>query len=248
MKPLYIDGAAGIQVDYDEPALVVTAAGKTRQLFPLARISRIIVTGPVDWSMPALFACADAGIAVVFLLSSGEVRCRWLGCFPHRQNLVQLFADFWQRADALDRYWDWLAGMERMAVRSSARRFGFADWQEADAAGLRAWIEQSLTCSWLTLPRQVSGFLLATVLHTLGQTGLDARADCLHDDRFDLAADLSGLLLWDFYPALIAWNKQSPALPEHQALAGFYEKRMPRTENLLRGLLNKWHRYLLELS
>jgi hypothetical protein len=248
MKPLYIDGATGVQVDYEEPALVVMVPGKTRQLFPLSRVSRIVVTCPINWSMPALFACADAGIAVVFLLASGEVRCRWLGCIQRRQNLVQLFSDFWQRSDAIDRYRDWLTGMERMAVRSSARRFGFADWREADAAGLHSWLEQSLPPPWLCLSQHVSGFLLATVLHTLGNIGLDARTDCLHDDRFDFAADLSRLLLWDFYPALTTWRNKSPALPDHQTVIGFYENRMQRTENLLRGLLNKWHHYLLELS
>jgi hypothetical protein len=248
MRPLYIDGVAGMEVDYDEPALAVSAPGKARQLFPLPRVSRIVVTGSVDWSMPALFACADAGVAIVFLSTGGEVRGRWLGCVRHRQNLSQLFSDFWQRADALERYQDWFAGMERMAVRSSARRLGFVDWQEADATGLSSWFAQSQSRLGPDLAQSLAGFLLATVLHALGDAGLDARSDCLLDEQVDFAADLRRLLLWDFYPALSAWRGKCLTPPDHQALIGFYESRSQRTESLLRSLLNKWHRYLLGLS
>lgn len=248
MKPLYIKGAAGMQVDYDEPALTVSVPDKTRQLFPLSRVSRIVVTGPINWSMSALFACADAGVAVVFLLDNGEVRGRWLGCVQQRQNLLQLFSDFWQRADAMERYQDWYSGMQRMAVRSSARRLGFADWQEADEALLKSWFDHPRDQVRHTLAQQLSGFLLATVLNVLGNVGLDARCDCLHDERISFADDLCRLLLWDFYPALSAWNRKWTAPPDHQALVGFYESRLQRTENLLRGLLNRWHHCLLGLS
>lgn len=248
MKPLYIQGNIGTAVDYDEPALTVSAQDKTRQLFPLTRVSRVVVTGRVDWTMPALFACADAGVAVVFLHDNGEVRSRWLGCVRNRQNLLQLFVDFWQRADALEHYGNWLAGMERMAVRSCARRLGFIDWQDADAAGLKAWLNRFQEEGWQGLDRLLSGFLLAQVLNGLSDAGLDARSDFLHDDRINFAGDISALLLWDFYPALLAWRRKSASPPDHRTLAGFYEGRTQRTENLLRGLLNKWHQCILGLS
>ncbi|MGR9087715.1 MAG: CRISPR-associated endonuclease Cas1 [Gammaproteobacteria bacterium] len=248
MKPLYIKGVAGTAVAFDDPALTVEFPGKTRQLFPLARVSRIVVTGPVDWSMAALLSCADTGISIVFLTESGDVRARWLGCARMRQSAVQMFADFWQRADALDRYQDWFGAMERMAVRSSARRLGFADWQEADAGALRSWLEKSFDPAWRVPVRQLNGFLLATVLEGLGHAGLDARCDALHDERVQFAGDMGRLLLWDLYPALTAWKRKCPEAPDHQNLATFYENRLHRTENLLRGLLNKWHQYLLGLS
>ncbi|WP_374088506.1 CRISPR-associated endonuclease Cas1 [Methylomicrobium lacus] len=247
MRPLYITGSQDTEVDYEEPALAVSAPGKSRLLFPLSRVSRIVVQGLVDWKMPALYACAEAGIAVVFMHENGEVRGRWLGCVRDRQNLEQLYEDFWQHADAPERYRDWLNGMQRMAVRSAARRLGFDDWQDADAVSLRRWFEVSVDRPWRKNIEPMRGFLLAAVLQALGEAGLDARCENLHDERVTLADDWCGILWWDFYPALRDWHARSPAPPAPQALAEFYEQRRGRSEHLLRGLLSKWHQCLLEI-
>ncbi|MGR9046894.1 MAG: CRISPR-associated endonuclease Cas1 [Gammaproteobacteria bacterium] len=247
MRPLYLKGIEGTQVDYEVPALTVSVPNKTRQLFPLIRVSRVVVTGPVDWSMPALLACADAGVAVVFLEGTGEVRGQWLGTRRHRRNLIQLFADVLQRADAGDRYQDWLAGMQRMAVRSAARRLAFADWKDADADRLKAWFDASQNRSWDCINRWLQGFLLSSVLQELGSLGLDARSECWRDQRFSLPEEFCSLLFWDFFPALVRWRTRHPAPPDHRAVIVFYENRLPRVEQLLRGIVNKWHRWLLDL-
>ncbi len=53
MKPLYLQGKTGMRVDYEEPALSITQPDKARQLFPLQRVSRVIVSGSVDWTTVA---------------------------------------------------------------------------------------------------------------------------------------------------------------------------------------------------
>lgn len=247
MKPLYLKGIEGAQVDYEAPALKVSVPDKTRQLFPLTRVSRVVVTGPVDWSMAALLACADAGVAVVFLESTGEVRGQWLGTRRHRRNLVQLFTEVLQRTDAADRYRDWLAGMQRMAVRSAARRLAFADWEDADGAGLKTWFDASQNRSWDCVNRWLQGFLLSSVMQELGALGLDAGSGCWRDQRFNLPEEFCNLLFWDFFPALVRWQARQPAPPDHRAVIVFYENRWPRVEQLLRGIVNKWHRWLLDL-
>ncbi|MGR9117684.1 MAG: CRISPR-associated endonuclease Cas1 [Gammaproteobacteria bacterium] len=247
MKPLYLKNVGDMQVDFEEPALKVSVTNKTRQLFPLSRVSRVVVTGRVDWSMQALMACADAGVPVVFLRETGEVRGQWLGIRQQQRNLVQLFSDLLQRADAVDRYQDWYSGMQRMAVRSAARRLGFADWQDADAVILKAWYDRSQYGSWHCVNGWIQGFLLSSVLWELGRLGLDARSEYWRDQRFSLAEDFCGILFWDFYPALIGWQTKQKEPPGHQAVIEFYEKRMKRTDQLLRGIINKWHQWMLGL-
>lgn len=245
MKPLYLKGISGMRVDYDEPALTVGAPGKSVQLFPLSRVSRVVATGSMAWSMSALLACADAGVTVVFLQDTGEVRAQWLGRCRYRCNLLQSFAEVMQRPDAVDRYRDWLAGMRRMAVRSAARRLHFSDWQEADAAALQAWFERSQGRSWDGVNGWLQGFLLSTVAHELGRLGLDAGSECWRDQRVNVLDDFVRLLFWDFYPALSRWRQQSKAVPAHHELVAFYQRRCARTEHLLRSLSNRWHRWLL---
>src|SRR5512136_2483897 len=104
MWPLYIDGLPGCRVVLDEPALRVVVPDKADQLFPLSRISRVVCKGLVEWSMSALLACADAGINLLFLEKTGEVRARWLSRGNARQSLTQRLVDLLARADGLERY------------------------------------------------------------------------------------------------------------------------------------------------
>ena len=93
MRPLYIEGSVGCRVVFDEPALRVVVMDKADQLFPLSRVSRVVCSGVVDWSMSALLACADAGVNVLFLAKNGELRGRWLGQSQQRQLLAQRLVD-----------------------------------------------------------------------------------------------------------------------------------------------------------
>ncbi len=248
MKPLYVVGKAGAVVEYEEPALRIVMPDQAGQLFPLTRISRVVVSGPVDWNMDALLACADAGICVVFLSTGGAVRARWLGCSSDRQNLLQRLVDLLQRSDAQQRYRDWFASMQRLAVRSTARRLGFSDWRDADAVSLRNWLDGSEIHLWKGVDVSLQGLLNSSVLAGLLEYGLDDGSEWLRDENMNLPGDICRLLIWDFYPALLAWQKTHPELPDQRALIAFYERRSRRIEHLLRGILNKLHRWLLDLS
>lgn len=248
MKPLYLQARPGMQIDYEEPALRVSLPKQTRQLFSLLRVSRIVVSGAVQWSMEALLACADAGIAIVFLNDDGQVRARWLGCDCQRQVLLQGVLELLQRGDSMERYQDWLRGMQRMAVRSSARRLRLVDWREADANELKAWLEYTRRADWSGTEIRLQSLLMSTVLMFLGNYGLDARNSGLLQGQLHLPEDLCALLLWDFYPALYAWQKKHPAAPGQRDLIRFYEARSQRVEQLLRGIVAKLHQWLLALG
>ena len=246
MTPLYLEGKAGMQVVLDEPALSVITAGKTRQLFPLTRISRIVVSGSIVWSMPALFACADAGINVVFLNKSGRLRCKWIGSSPQKSSVVQSFSDLLQRQDALQRYQNWSVAMQKMAVRSSARRIGCIDWRDIKVNIFDEWVKQSLNESWLPIKSRLKVYVLSTVLHYLSELGFDAQCDFLVDGAFNLAENLTEILVWDICPALLIWQQRSSHLPEQELVVKFYQQRCQRIEHLMRGLLNRLHQCLRE--
>lgn len=244
MTPLYLEGKAGMRVMLDQPALSVITVEKTRQLFPLTRISRVVVSGSVEWSMPALFACADAGISVVFLNELGLARCYWLGTSPKKSSLVQLFCDLFQRLDAVEHYQNWLLAMRRMAVRSAARRIGLTDWQEVDLKVFDERLKQSLNKGWLPIKSKLKSCLLSSVLQNLGDLGFDAQCEFLVDGQFNLTDDLTEILLWDFYPALMLWYQRSSEVPDQVLVINFYQQRCQRVEHLLRGLLNRLHQCL----
>jgi hypothetical protein len=246
MIPLYLEAKLGMQVVLESPALSVVTLEKTRQLFPLSRISRVVVSGAVEWSMPALFACADAGISIVFLNDSAQVRCQWIGRSQKKSSLVKVYSDLLQRRDALQRYQNWLLAMRRMVARSSARRMGVEDWQEIDFKILEEWVLHAFNDDWLQVNRLLKAYLLSSVFHYLGDLGFDAECDFLVDGQFNLADDLTSLLLWDYYPALLVWSQRSSGSPDKVDVTRFYQQRCQRIDNLVLGLLNRLHQCLRE--
>ncbi len=248
MTPLYLDGRSKISVSLDAPALAVEQLNKTRQLFPLSRISRIVVSGKVDWTMAALMACADDGISIVFLNRQGQPRCCFVGRSASRQSVAAQFLQLIQRPDALLQYQNWQRGMSRMVVRSTARRLGFNNWQLAEEVMLRQCLTEQMNSEWQTIESVLLGYLMSFCLGYLQDMGMSAESELLLNGQFNLAEDLAGLLLWDFYPILITWSKRSVCLSDRSKLVSYFEKRQKRMDHLIRGLLNRLHQSLLEDS
>ena len=84
--------------------------------------------------MSALLACADTGIQLLFLDGNGEIRARWLGRSGERQSLTQRLVDLLTYDDGRESYTNWYMSMEKLAVRSFARRIGLPDWRIDDLA------------------------------------------------------------------------------------------------------------------
>lgn len=252
MKPLYIHGPEGTRVLLDIPALRVTVPKQADRLFPLQRISRIAVSGPVRWETPALLACADRGISVTFLDEHAEVRARWLGRGGERQALLQRMTDFLALPDALERYQNWRRGVTRMAARSAVRRMNLKNER---GSGEEAVLLRQLCADHLfgRLFRHITALLLAEMTQTLADQGLAADCELLQDSWIDLPRDLADVLAWDFVPSLARWilalrkQAQRQEVPVEPAeLLRFYAERSQRVDYLCRGLLNKLHRWLLE--
>jgi hypothetical protein len=248
MKPLYIEGAPGCRVVLDEPALRVSLPEKADQLFPLSRISRVVCKGVVEWSMSALLACADAGIFVLFLEKNGELRARWSGRGGERQAMAQRLVDLLARADGPALYENWMRSMEKLAARSFARRIGMADWREAPVIGLRFQVADLLGTEGRHRAHLLLSLLHAEVLLWLPEAGFGGDDEALQDGDFDLAAFLSRLLLWDFYPVLLDAETAAGKEPPMQAMAALFHQREDRCYLLFRGTINKLHQFLLSVS
>ena len=195
MRPLYIDGSPGCRVVLDEPALRVVVPEKADQLFPLSRISRVVCKGVVEWSMSALLACADAGINLLFLQKTGEVRARWLGCGNARQSLGQRLVDLLARADGMQRYENWYLSMQKLAARSFAQRMGIMEWREVSISELKQQLTLSLSDEGQYRANLQQGLLQSELLIWLPECGFCSDDEALLTGDLDLASDLSKLLL-----------------------------------------------------
>lgn len=247
MRPLYIDGLPGCRVVLDEPALRVVVPDKADQLFPLSRISRVVCKGVVEWSMSALLACANAGINLLFLEKNGEVRTRWLGRGNARQSLTQRLVDLLARADGEQRYENWYLSMQKLAARSFARRMGLMEWREVSVNELQQRLKLSLSDEASFRANVLQGLLHSELLNWLPECEFCSDDEALLTSDLDLAADLSTLMLWDFYPALLAAEEpdESTALA---AMAVLLQLRSDRFYLLFKSTINKLHQFLLAVS
>lgn len=247
MRPLYIDGVPGCRVVLDEPALRIVVPDKADQLFPLSRISRVVCKGVVEWSMSAMLACADAGINLVFLHKNGDIRARWLSVGTERQSLSQRLVDLLARADGVQRYENWYLSMQKLAARSFARKMGIADWREVSINEL-----QNVIALHLTEERQQQAKLMLSILHSellvlLEDSGFGGDAEAILSNQLDLSTDLSKLLLWDFYPALLKAVKV-PVDKPFELMARLYEQREDQFYLLFKSTLSKLQQFLLAVS
>ena len=247
MRPLYIDGVPGCRVVLDEPALRIVVPESADQLFPLSRISRVVCKGVVEWSMSALLACADAGINLLFLHKNGEVRARWLGTGSERQSLTQRLVDLLSRADGKQRYDNWYLSMQKLAARSFARRLGLSEWREVSINELKRLVAMNLSAEAQYRANLLVGLLHSELLVLLSESGFCSDDEALLSTELDLAADLSKVLLWDFYPALLDADK-----PDNEkamvAMAVLYQQREDRLYLLFRSTISKLQQFLLAVS
>jgi hypothetical protein len=251
MRPLYIDGNGNMHIALDGPALCVSAAGKSDQLFPLSRISRVVVSGAVDFYCEALLACADQGISVSFLDENGDLRARWLANPGDRQAAIQRLADLIGRADGKELYQSWFSAMERIVVRSTVKKLMKNQVVAVTPLELRSF----LSFQRKSLPVQPSdriykilrGLLSAQVIQLFQEAGLDAKSELLQEQWLDLPNNFAVLLFWDMEIPLLNWLESAATHPIKQEVTGFYEGRSERIAHLFRGLLSKLHCWLTEL-
>lgn len=255
MKPLYLD-AQDCRVQLDGPALRVRAEHVADRWFPLTRVSQVITSCRVDWTVPALLACAEKGITVSFVGEEGSIVGRLLGRGSERNHLAQKLSDFLLRPDCLELSLQWQSAMERMAMRSLIRRAGLPPDFDCTPKMLRqlfqrAAISMAAREAYETIGREIWGMLVPLVSQRLQDLAVYEDAEFV--ESIDLVSMLTRILFWDFHLARSAWLEQRltdncTEPPNRAEIVDFFEKRRARSERLLQGLLSRLYRWLLEVG
>jgi hypothetical protein len=243
------------------PSLAIRVAGQAERRMPLGRVSRILANERTRFDTPALLACAERGIAVLFVAAEGRVRGRLLGEPGERQELHQRFLDLLDRPDWKDLYGTWLMAQRRRAALRVQRRLqeatafvstrATADWvayQARHYAGARdavrsaRWLEEQLY-AWMVAHLQNLGFGAQTEL------GLDGRPD--------LAEDLTGVLEWYGHAPRLGWlarrhrwarrTGRRPDPVTRRDMVQLYHRHGARLARFGRELTNHLHRWLADL-
>ncbi|TVQ89496.1 MAG: hypothetical protein EA400_07530 [Chromatiaceae bacterium] len=258
-RPLYIVATADTYVSLDGPALAVSREERAQLHFPLQRIARVYSSTGVHWSTSALLACAERGIAVVFVDAQGEVQARLLGRPGERDELLLRWREFLLLPQAPDMYQHWLRGMRaRVAWWAAVRVQAPASMRDPRRA--RLWIEQlALRLTGRRAAEKSRQWLRALAYHWMEQhlhdLGFGASTELGQAGEPALARDLAELLMWYLEPPRIGWlrrryhaalARQQPLLsPTHADLVRLFESRAARVAKRGRDLTGSLHRWLV---
>lgn len=135
-RPLYLNASTPLWVGLYPPALSIKTESTAQRLYPLRRIDRILITGPVEWETRALLACAEYNIPIVFTNSEGKVLCRMVGAVQARPTLPDLLPRLFNRPDWETRYRQWCWAKNQQTRRYVANRLGIRFEEARDLAAL----------------------------------------------------------------------------------------------------------------
>ncbi len=201
LKALYLDGVQPMTVALDGPALTVIASGRAASRYPLRRLSRIVVSGRVEWATPALIACLRAGIVVTFLDEEGELAGLCLGAATGGVNLHDRLAEFALRPDWPDYYRNWYNAMERRGILRLVNRLSLHVKDLRPVTVRRAVAQRLGTLAVARVAQCTLGYLEAALFACVARIVSDSGIPpvLLTDEKLDihLTRDLGRLLAWE---------------------------------------------------
>ena len=230
MKPLYLNGG-GVRVQLDGPALRVLQPERAARWFPLARLSRVVASGAVDWSTPALLACAQRGISVTFLDRYGALQGLLLGPGSGDASLAARLDEILSRPDWPARWEDWRRAMARRAQLRMAQRLGLKG-SSVDVRRLKTvldgWLQRQAGARELPrLEARLRGFVSALVVERLTAAGLDGPRLTGNLQRLGLVQALTELLAWELQAPLVELLQRArrggPVRLDDRAVTGLFE-------------------------
>ena len=197
--PLYLHASGPLRIRLEAPALCVKAESDADRLYPLRRVERIQVSGPVEWETAALLACVDSGISIQFLDRHGQTRGRLVGCGQVNHSLAENLQRLFDRPGWRPWYrqWCWARGLQTQ--RYVANRLSYSYRDARDLAGLPRWCEARLgdrarpksirnALQWLQLD------FYGLITQSLQDSGLWSSGRLALEEPIDLAGDLTHIL------------------------------------------------------
>lgn len=262
LKTLYLDGARGLKVLQDGPALRVRERFSSDRLYPLSRLAQVVVRGTVDWSTNALLACAGQAVPVAFLSADGVLRGRVAGPIAPDPllDLNLTLATFLDRGDGLPRYHAWFAAKSQQARLEFLRTTHWCT-SRTDLQTVRKLIEQrarlyARAAQLRRFDRQIYGLLLAWIGKHLSDSRLDTDSPELTARNADIIRDFTHILIWTLQKEKLTYLKQlrKLSLRAGRCLADldwfravqFFERNQNRLRESFDNTLMRFHVFLLE--
>jgi hypothetical protein len=256
-RPLYVDhGAAAVRLE--GPALVVEQPEAAQGRFPLRLLSRVVVRGPVPWSMEALFACLLAGVPITFLSLDGRLVGLCLGRDRPEESLAMLLDRLLAEPHWAEIYERWSRAAERRAIIEVSRRLALP----ADA-DLRPEIVRSLIAAQMpggdtpgarSAMRRLDGYLWAQLAELFTRAGVPLAYRGGRGSALDLRPAFRRALCWYLWLPLRRWLELQQQHPTARAAAHLrrrravaqYEAAAPQIAARFRRLLASLDRLLRE--
>ena len=239
-KPLYLNGGAPLQVCLDGPALRVRKQQSDDRRFPLVRISRVVVSGTVDWAWEARLACQESGIVVCFLRADGLPCCQWVGRPSTRNTFAEDWRHFIDSEDSEVSFRQWRIQVRQQAIRFCALCLGL---ERRDPRALAVHVGRCAANDPLyrAAKRGLYGLAHARSLEELAKLGLSDGNVSL----YLVAPDLTASIQWGLHPRLRDWlpRQSSVTMPR---LTAFFEGSRSTVDFHLRDTLRRLARFLGE--
>lgn len=242
-RPLYLLADQRIAVDFAAPALRVAAAERAPTFHPLARLSRVLSRGPVDWAGDALMACLEAGVPVLFVGDDGRVRGLLDPARTDPAGLGEHLRCAVESPEWLERYGNWLHAQQHRLIAHLGSALG---WRIADMrpALVRRQLDQMMLRRWQRPPQQLLApyvpLLRASVTAELTTAGIDAAMSSGLWGGIHLHRDLARLSTWPLRGRLLLAQRLPP--DSSAEVIAHYEARLaqPMARTITRLIRYLW--------
>jgi hypothetical protein len=260
LRPVYIGrGAAAVRLD--GPALIVEQRERCEGRFPLRLVSRVVVRGPVSWSMEALFACLAAGVPVTFLSLVGEVVGLCLGRDRPEESLSVLLDRLTAEPLWAEIYGRWSRAAERRAIVEAARRLGMPSGNPREEVDLRPDAVRALlaarvpggdTPGMRSAMRRLDGYPSAHLPELFARAGVPLCYRGGRGSALDLRPGFRAALRWHLWAPLRCWLELQKRHPPddrsrvRRRIVAQYEAAAPQIAARFRRLVLALDRFLRE--
>lgn len=204
MKPLYLYAAEPMIVILDGPALRVRRRHRAEGLFPLARVSRVVISGAVEIRTPALTACLARGIPVSFVQRDGTPVGLCIGHRLKRTGISSLLEELFCISQWPELYENWRKAAERQAIRDTLRSLHIevSDYRPRTVRNFTAQtLEKLASTRDIARARAIHhSALTALVLRTAADFGVQPEHMVGLQRGFCLRDELCGILEWRLFP------------------------------------------------
>lgn len=137
LRPLYLERSRAWHVRLDGPALRIEAEGRAPTRVPLQKVARVVSPADAHWTTPALIACLQAGVPIVFTDAHGETLAWCFGPRKRETTLASLLRELFSRTDGDQLFDQWYRAAERQGALDALRRLGLwsGSLESADVRG-----------------------------------------------------------------------------------------------------------------